>query len=348
MIWLLACVNQALPPRADGLIHEDLSTHTSDTLGGLSIPFAVGSNSISTLVTCGPYGFDRSLLAKSVVAPDGSSAYDEANPGLLQVNSAPDQFVMLLSTHPDAPPVTGPWTLNLQVEPPTPTTVSCLKVERAGEYPPTPALEVHFVFVGTDTVIPNLDAVSALAIPEFGAMWEETQALWAPAFPVDPVSTENYGGEASRYSRVSSWEQVGELGRSVADDRSLTILVVPQINIDGKELVTAMLAPVGTAAIGGNSRAAVLLSVAGLEADPEGTGQELARAGAEFLGLFPVTEDRLEDTPECGDSDGDGQLSTEECLGAGAENLLWPLGGTQARELSEQQVQVLLRNPLLR
>jgi hypothetical protein len=92
-----------------------------------------------------------------------------------------------------------------------------------------------------------------------------------------------------------------------------------------------------------------------LSADPLALGQDLARAGLQFLGLFPVLEgsspdslpDPLDDTPLCTDVDGDGQLSTEECAGKGAENLMWPLGGAQATELSADQVWVLQRNPLL-
>ncbi|MCA9581521.1 MAG: hypothetical protein KC416_06980, partial [Myxococcales bacterium] len=86
-----------------------------------------------------------------------------------------------------------------------------------------------------------------------------------------------------------------------------------------------------------------------------GLGPLLAHEIAHFLGLFHTTEpdgrvlEALSDTPVCGtdrDGDGDGFLSTMECDGAGAGNLMfWT---AQGRELSAQQIDVLRRSYVLR
>jgi hypothetical protein len=103
----------------------------------------------------------------------------------------------------------------------------------------------------------------------------------------------------------------------------------------------------GTAASG----VALAVDVIGLE--------ELANVAlhevSHQLGLFHTSEfngfvtEPLDDTPTCRldrDQNGDGILVSSECVGAGAENLMfWE--GTGA-ELSDQQAEILRRSPVLR
>lgn len=76
------------------------------------------------------------------------------------------------------------------------------------------------------------------------------------------------------------------------------------------------------------------------------------------LGLFHTTEaegldhDPLGDTPECGpdrDTDGDGDVSAEECEDLGGRNLMfWVSGSFPQRELSPWQRRLLALNPVVR
>lgn len=77
---------------------------------------------------------------------------------------------------------------------------------------------------------------------------------------------------------------------------------------------------------------------------------------AHFLGLFHTSEfdgsvlDPFADTPSCGpdrDADGNGYLLPDECIGAGADNVMF-WAGTDARVLSASQRRLVARALLLR
>lgn len=101
------------------------------------------------------------------------------------------------------------------------------------------------------------------------------------------------------------------------------------------------------------------LSRDGTTVDAVLMGETIAHEIGHQLGLFHPTEsdglsfDVLEDTPECHldrDLDADGEVSAEECLDAGARNLMfWVAGdGLRQRELSPTQVRILSLAPVAR
>ena len=355
LLWFLACTGTKPPDATDGLLHSQLGTFTTDETGAVDVPVEVASGSFSVLLSCGPYGFDLMGHVGSIVDPGGATIYDGSQPqtGYLRVPAAPDQLTVLLPTSPGLPVSAGIWTVRVVMERPEATTISCETVQRNGTLPRTPALELHFVFVGTDVDIAGLNATGALSNASFAAMVNEITTLWSPIFDVDPVSTEDFSGDPSRYAAVGDAETVGELLRNSQDARWLSVFVVPHLSLDGTDIPLARLPSIGTAAIGGTSRSGLVLSTQTLATDPPGLGQALAAAGAQFMGLFPVVSvdgveaDPLDDTPRCVDGDGDGALTTAECAGQGAENLLWPSGGPQATALSSDQGWVLERSLLL-
>ena len=110
----------------------------------------------------------------------------------------------------------------------------------------------------------------------------------------------------------------------------------------------------GPLGMAGTSGSGIVLSYGVLDT-PRELGQAMAHELAHFLGLFHTTEsagsvrEGFVDTPECpaeADTDGDGFFSSEECAGAGAENLMfWSPGGEQ---LSASQAELLRRAPILR
>lgn len=84
-------------------------------------------------------------------------------------------------------------------------------------------------------------------------------------------------------------------------------------------------------------------------------GTVIAHEAGHFLGLFHTSEadgtvvEPLDDTPECGperDTDGDGWLLPAECVGAGAENVMF--WAAQNEGLSPQQAALIGRALLLR
>ena len=87
-------------------------------------------------------------------------------------------------------------------------------------------------------------------------------------------------------------------------------------------------------------------------------GETVAHEIGHQLGLFHTTEsdglghDVLDDTPECGaelDSDEDGELTADECLASGADNVMfWTGGDLRQNVLSPTQLEILRASPVVR
>ncbi|MBI5609717.1 MAG: hypothetical protein HY902_12665 [Deltaproteobacteria bacterium] len=98
----------------------------------------------------------------------------------------------------------------------------------------------------------------------------------------------------------------------------------------------------------------VAVALAYLDDDVSTFAAVMAHEGGHYMGLFHTSEqngksfDPLLDTPQCpstNDGDGDGHLTSEECSGHGATNLMFWLAGPDHSQLSADQRYVLLRNP---
>ena len=87
-------------------------------------------------------------------------------------------------------------------------------------------------------------------------------------------------------------------------------------------------------------------------------GETIAHEIGHQLGLFHTTEsdgsghDILDDTAECPaerDTDGDGEVSADECLDAGAANVMfWTSGDLRQTRLSPTQTEILASSPVAR
>ncbi|HEY6881573.1 MAG TPA: hypothetical protein VI299_26285, partial [Polyangiales bacterium] len=110
----------------------------------------------------------------------------------------------------------------------------------------------------------------------------------------------------------------------------------------------------GPLGLHGTERSGLALA-ADLMGDLVGADQVLLHEIGHYLGLFHTSEssgavlEPLSDTPECDpqyDENRDGILSTDECAGHGAENLMFWTG--PGVDLSPQQIQVFASSVALR
>jgi hypothetical protein len=113
--------------------------------------------------------------------------------------------------------------------------------------------------------------------------------------------------------------------------------------------------PPGAAALHGTSKSGVVVSALDYDAAPSDVAKIMAHEGAHFLGLYHTTEkggdlfDPLSDTPECpisNDSNGNGTMNSDECGGAGAENVMWWTLTEGTATMSTDQGWVVRRNPV--
>ena len=106
----------------------------------------------------------------------------------------------------------------------------------------------------------------------------------------------------------------------------------------------------------GTNTSGVAVTALDLSRDPKAVARTMAHEGGHWLGLWHTTEqngqmhDPLSDTPECPstkDTSNDKIMSSAECQGSGAENLMFWQAGPTASTLSGNQGFVLLRNPVV-
>ena len=141
-----------------------------------------------------------------------------------------------------------------------------------------------------------------------------------------------------------------------ASNVALDVFLVDNIEIDGLDGLSGR--PVGIAGgtpvplgMHGTPSSGLVLRTNDLimDVDAEKLGRVLAHEIGHTLGLFHTTErnglvfDPLPDTPACpvdNDVNGGG-LTASECIGAGAENLMFPSTDATASVLSDDQIDVM-------
>ena len=106
--------------------------------------------------------------------------------------------------------------------------------------------------------------------------------------------------------------------------------------------------------MGGNSKSGAVVTVGPLvDGDADLMGRLLGHELFHFMGLFHTVAkdgsetDPLADTPVCpmsNDTDANGTLSTDECSGTGAENLMWWAASSTSTDVSDDQAWVVDRS----
>jgi hypothetical protein len=198
-------------------------------------------------------------------------------------------------------------------------------------------VDLRFVFVGTDDVNLTADQAPELMQPAV----DELTSIWDGAgITVGDIEYADFDGDVTTYETINGDQELGSLLREARDDRSITFFFVQSITSDdGATILGLAGGPPGAAANGGTSKSGVVVTTADFVGDGgEGDIQMahvMAHEGLHFLGLFHTTEkaadghDPLADTPECdasADADGNGQVNTDECAGADADNIMFWTG----------------------
>lgn len=357
-LLLLNACDEGKGPTEEGLERVDLGVFTTDDEGSVPVPFDVPSGAFSTLVYCGPYGWDALATAETITAPDDSVAYDyEDETGTpMRVGVHADVLPVLIPVSPDLPLMVGAWSMGLYVQADTyPVSVSCNAVHRTQELSDPTMVDLHIVLVGVDDVIPDLDEIGSVDV--LAPVLDIVKELWSPAgIEVGEVTYENFDGDVATYESVDGDEELGNLLRTVntPGERRITFFFVESItDTDGAPILGLAGGPPGTAAVGGTSKSGVVVTAADVLDDPDTTARIMAHEGGHFVGLFHTTEkdgaksDPISDTPECdisADGDGSGTLSSSECEGTGAENLMWWSASQDSRDLTEDQAWVMVRS----
>lgn len=341
----------------EGLEREELGQFTTDTAGVVDVPYEVPEGAVSSLVYCGPYSYDVLATAESITAPGGSQiySYEDGYATDMRVNVEADLLPVLIPVSPNLDVQAGAYTLRLYVDAGQPATVTCNAVYRMQAAADAATIDINLVFVGVDGVVENLNATSAEASQPLQDALSELKTLWAQAgLEIGTISYSDMTAGADTYTTIDDDTEFGDLLRTVPDDsRTVTFFFVQSITSDdGATILGLSAGPPGTAAVGGTSKSGVIVTVSMFNDD--GGASDMARLmaheGGHFLGLYHTNEkdgsgwDPIDDTPTCNDSNGDGTLSSSECGGSGAENLMWWASSDSATELSSDQGWVVRRS----
>ncbi|MDP2317376.1 MAG: hypothetical protein Q8P41_31115 [Pseudomonadota bacterium] len=351
---LAACDGEKLDPE-DGLEREELGTFTTDTAGGADVSFEPADGAVSALVYCGPYGYGTLGTAETITAPDSSSVFDLENPTAtpMRVGIHSDILPMLLPVSPDLDLASGAYGLRLYFDAEEAVSVTCGAVYRTQPVEANPTVDLHLVFVGVDGIAPGLTAAEGETT--LTGVMDQVTAMWSGGgLSIGTVTYSDFDGDVDAYTVVDGDEELGSLFRTVnaAGDRSITFFFVQEITDDAGATILGLAGgPPGTAAVGATSKSAVVVTTAAFAEDPGEVARIMAHEGGHFLGLFHTTEkdgsesDPLGDTPECSnDVDVNGILSSSECGGTGAENLMWWASSEDSTDMSADQGWVVSRS----
>lgn len=357
LLW--GCDPEKGPAGEEGLLREDLGSLTTDDEGSVAVAFTVPDDAVSTLLWCGPYGWDALATAETITAPDGSTIFDLEDEGAtaMRVGVHGDLLPALFPVSPDLDIQAGAYSFGLYVQADAyPVSVTCGTVHRVQAVEDTATVDLHIVLVGVDDLVDGFDAVGAPDV--LGPSLDVMAELWSAAgVEIGDITYDDFDGDVATYESVDGDEELGDLLRTVATpgDRSITFFMVESItDEDGATILGLAGGPPGTAALGGTSKSGVVVSAASAVDDADLTGRIMAHEGGHFLGLFHTTEkdgtqtDPLSDTPECAisaDADNSNSLSSDECEGKGPENLMWWSANSDARGVSDDQAWVLKRSP---
>ena len=344
---------------AEGLIREELGTFTTDTGSAADVPFEAPTDAYSALITCGPYGYDTLATAESITDPSGAIIYDynDDQGTAMRVTTTEDLLPVLIPESPDLDITPGLYTLRVYAAADAAATITCSALYRVQAPSAGQTVDIHFVFVGVDGEVPDLNGTNAVENTLLNTTLTRVGELWSGfGLSVGTVTYEDFGGDVEKYNSVDGAQEFGDLLRTNnSDERRITIFLVGAItDDDGATILGQAAGPPGAPAIGGTSKSGAVVTVGYLaDGDTDTTARILAHEVGHFMGLFHPTEkdgsghDPLSDTPECtSDADGNGTYATNECGSQGASYLMWWAASETSVDSSDDQAWVVQRSAL--
>lgn len=365
----LKCGNsgRCVAPSQAGAEVQEIDLGSVSVGGTLSDPVTVDipSGALGFSILADGAGNDLMIIGR-MVDPNGRTIYDFQDPFGSEVRFFPSvgEITQMVPSSPRSAPIAGRYTFNLIKEGGTRNVSVRAIVKVADGEPDAGALDVNFFFAN----ISGLNAAGAPNDADFQAAVTELRALYGQrGIELGAVRyCDLASGDRDRYGVIDTVEgPSSELNQMFAlsgqaaalgcnSDQALNFFLVQEI-VGGRAgyIILGVSGGIpGPPGIHGTLHSGVAVTMTGFRRKPKQLAQTMAHEGGHFLGLFHTTEaegsafDPLSDTPECRtDSDRDGLVSYAECSGRGSENLMFWAAGDDAREITNDQGFVLLRNP---
>ena len=315
------------------------------------------------------------IVAYRIVDPTGTTIYNYASPA----NSEGAQPVakillprwtgslsVLLPNSPTVPFASGAWTYNLLASRPTTANVQAIIKTSSTSSLAAGTINANLFFVG----VPGLNARKARTDPNFQAILAKTRSIYAQIGVQlgDLTYIDVTGPDVARYTDLSE-SDLGSLMRLStspdARDGAINLFFVHSISsaeVLGGYIILGESAGIPGNPVRGSALSGVAITMADFPLGLDDVAQTMAHETGHWLGLFHPTEadgsvfDPLPDTPECPrvpyDTNQDGIMEPQECVGHGADNLMfWTSGslatGSPLPVLTPNQQFAVMRNPLV-
>ena len=299
-----------------------------------------------------------------LISPDGT-LFDfgsTSTPMKVLPPVGPGAFAVLAPNTPILPFTPGIWTVRLLGSKQTTATVKALIKRSPTQLLTAGNIDLNLFFVG----LSNLSAATAPTDPNFQTIVNRVKTVWSQVgIGIGNVTYQDItGADATRFRDLNADTDLGALMQkslvSTATDNALNVFFVRTITGGGIAtgyIILGESAGIPGVPIRGTSGSGLAVTTADF---PNGLNQiadTWVHEGSHWLGLFHPTEsagtafDPLPDTPECHastrDTDHDGLVQPEECVGFGADNVMFwtSVPAIPNSNLTPNQQFVLLRNP---
>ncbi len=345
---------------------------------GVEVSFILPDGAQSfALVVDGSEQPEELMIAEKVTTPSGEVVFDfEEDISINRTDATVGSYTLLVPTNPDVSPEPGKWVISLRTgsEPLEGEVKLVVKMEPAEAK--VIDLNLHFVGIEGLTAEDAIDDISFQGILEAVSDIYDSVGITLGEVTYNTID----GDDAETFGVIDSEEELAGLFQTVPSEssQSLNLFLVNDIAFGDAGLSILGLAGgvPGPPTLQGTSTSGVAINMGSYltafeSGDPDmlvAAGEELeiiiAHESGHFLGLFHTVErnglgldgdivgqDPLSDTPLCPDSadaNEDGRLSPAECADDGADNLMFWSPANDSRSLTDQQGEILLRNPVTR
>ncbi len=358
----------APPPPADSeLIVTDLGVVTLPAATDGTVAATAPEDALSLLVVASGAG-NHFLYVGRIFDPEDVLLYDWEDPSTSVRNlEGPGQLSLLVPVSPEEGIRPGEYLFDLWGDGSGDVDVRGTSIAKVGPERDRVVLDVVHHFVGIDEII---DASAASSDPDFAAVLATHDAAMRRAgIVIGEVLFEDL--DDPELSSIDSYfagdSEMARLFAHAPDGRALHVFWVEQISDpDEPYPISGFSGGIpGPATLGGTAQSGVAVEAIDLHRVPTSVGLVAAHGSLHFLGLFHTTEwcaegsegcsgvlhDPLSDTPSCeadADTDGNGTLTSNECLGADAGNVMFWASSSDVPEISADQSWVVRHSLLTR